>query len=108
MTWTSGVDGQDPLATIMGLPCTGNGLITDDPTMDPADCIDSGANVNLLGNVHDDAHPLSVGTNNALSGFTCFDAVDGNEWTFLGGTPFGWFPSWGIIASGVEPPGDSD
>jgi hypothetical protein len=163
VTWSSGVDGQDPAATLAGQPCTGNGIVSDDPTADPADCSDStGANVNLLGSVHDDTNPLGVGTNDPSSGFSCLDAVDGNEWTFLNVGPFvgttpgngallkvdiggrpcidiqpwpgpmpppppcivelnsAWqppeptgvvglsLPIQGTIASGVEPPGDSD
>jgi hypothetical protein len=89
ITWSSGVDGQDPAATLAGKVCTGNGVISDDATTDPADCSDStGANVNQLGSVHDDTHPLGVGTNDPASGSTCSDAVDGNEWTFLNVGPF--------------------
>jgi hypothetical protein len=89
VTWTSGVDGQDPAATLAGQTCTGNGVISDDATTDPADCSDStGANINILGSVHQDTDPQSIGTNDPLSGFTCLDAVDGNEWTFLNVGPF--------------------
>jgi hypothetical protein len=118
VTWTSGVDGQDPAATLAGQTCTGNGVISNDPTTDPADCSDStGANVNLLGNEHVDTDPISIGTNDPNSGFTCLDAVDGNEWTFLNTGPFlgtsgcpsvlngelGFsLPLTGTIASGVE------
>jgi hypothetical protein len=90
--WSSGVDGQDPAATLAGQTCTGNGVISDDPTTDPADCFDnSGANINVLSNVHRDTDPLSIGTNDPLSGFACLDAVDGNEWTFLDVGPFLFF-----------------
>jgi hypothetical protein len=101
VTWSSGVDGQDPAASAAGLTCTGNGVISDDATTDPADCSDSrGANINILGSVHEDTDPLGdapggedgtepgVTTNDPASGFTCFDAVDGNEWTFLNVGPF--------------------
>jgi hypothetical protein len=130
VTWSSGVDGQDPAATLAGQTCTGNGIISDTAASDPADCSDStGANVNLLGSAHDDTHPLGVGTNDAASGFTCFDSVDGNEWTFLNVGPYvgttectdtfgqgqapngqvGFsLPIQGTVASGVESVGDSD
>jgi hypothetical protein len=84
VTWLSGIDGQDPAATLAGQTCTGNGIIANDPTTDPADCQDAnGANINIVGSVHSDTDPLSVGTNDPASGFSCLDAVDGNEWTFL-------------------------
>jgi hypothetical protein len=88
VTWSSGVDGQDPAATLAGQTCTGNGVISDDATTDPADCSDStGANINILGSIQHDTDPLSVGTNDPSSGFTCFDSTDGNEWTFLNAGP---------------------
>jgi hypothetical protein len=87
VTWSSGVDGQDPAATLAGQTCTGNGIVASDPTTDPADCSDGkGANVNLLGFVHEDTHLTA--TNSATSGYTCLDAVDGNAWTFLNVGPF--------------------
>jgi hypothetical protein len=89
VTWSSGVDGQDPAATLAGQTCTGNGIVSDDATTDPADCSDStGANINILGATYHDTDPLSAGTNDPASGFTCLDAVDGNEWTFLVAGPF--------------------
>jgi hypothetical protein len=101
LTWTSGVDGQDPAAALAGQTCAGNGIISADPTTDPADCSDSsGANANLLGNVHQSTHPLSIGTNDPASGHTCFDSVDGNEWTFLN---FGPFVGTGGCIAGLAP-----
>jgi hypothetical protein len=88
VAWLSGIDGQDPAATLAGQTCTGNGVISNDATTDPADCIDEGSNINLLSSWHEDSDPLSVGTNDPNSGFTCLDAVDGNEWTFLYYGPF--------------------
>jgi hypothetical protein len=93
ITWSSGIDGQDPVALLAGQTCTGNGVIGDNATTDPADCLDStGANINLLGGFYDDTHPLGVGTNQfretGSSSYTCLDSVDGNEWTFLNTGPF--------------------
>jgi hypothetical protein len=89
ITWSSGVDGQDPAATLAGQTCTGNGVVSDSAASDPADCSDSkGANINLLGSAHSDTDPLGAGTNDPLSGFTCLDSVDGNEWTFLNVGPY--------------------
>jgi hypothetical protein len=89
ITWSSGVDGQDPAATLAGQTCTGNGIVSDNPATDPADCSDSqGANINLLGSAHSDTDPLAAGTNDPASGFTCSDAVDGNVWTALTIGPF--------------------
>jgi hypothetical protein len=104
VTWSSGIDGQDPAATVAGQTCTGNGIISADITTDPADCSDSmGANVNVLGNYHLDTDPISVGTNDPNSGFTCFDAVDGNEWTSLNAGPFvGQFGAAGLTAQPGE------
>jgi hypothetical protein len=89
VTWSSGVDGQDPAATLSGQTCTGNGVITNDPVGDPADCLDtSGFNLNILSILQDDTDPLGIGTNDPASGYTCLDAVDGQEITFLHAGPF--------------------
>jgi hypothetical protein len=113
VVWASGIDGEDPAALIAGAPCVGNGIITDDAVTDPADCLDStGANINFFGSVHSDTDPLSAGsggqfglgpgTNDPHSGYTCFDAVDGNEWTFLTVGPFATtIPGEGAVL-GVE------
>jgi hypothetical protein len=106
VAWVSGVDGHDPAAP--GQACTGNGVITDDALTDPADCVASGLNFVTLGLAQHSANPLSARTNDPNSGFTCLDAVDGNEWTavfagpFLcnGATGFSW-PISGFIWSGV-------
>jgi hypothetical protein len=105
VTWASGVDGQDPAATLAGQTCTGNGIVSDNAVTDPADCLDGeGANINILGNFHEDTDPLGIGTNDGgASGFTCLDAVDGNEWTFLTTGPFVGQTEDGVLVVGSSP-----
>jgi hypothetical protein len=108
VTWVTGMDGEDPTAALADQTCTGNGVITDDAATDPADCLDSqGSNVNILGTYHQDTDPVQKGTNDPTSGYSCFDAVDGNEWTTLNVGPFvGMAPGTGGSILVVDGNGD--
>jgi hypothetical protein len=84
VTWSSGIDGADP---VQGSACVGNGVISNDITTDPNDCLDTqGERLGLAGNVVKPTSPS--GTNDPNSPYTCFDAVDGNVRTFLHFGPF--------------------